>query len=355
MRFSLPTRESVLRVSETLAIGAVGGLAVQATGISAGLIIGSMLSVAVASLASRPLGIPPLPTRILLMALGMVLGGVITPETLHGIATYPISVALLAGAILCVMISVAIYLRLVHRWASLTAVLGASPGAVSQIMGIAAERGLDLRALAVVHMVRVVMLTTALPFGFSLFGLTSTGGGIPRLGARLISAPELLLLVTVSVGTCLLLNRLRFNGAWVFGAMIGSGALHGAGLIEGGLPNWAITIVIISLGCITGSRFAGTSLRVLLQHLAAGFGSFAIAAAVTAVFVALVLILSPAQPAVVIAAFAPGAQDTMMVLALALNLDPVFIGAHHAARFLIVSLAIPLGARLVDRLTARSS
>ena len=27
-------------------------------------------------------------------------------------------------------------------------------------------------------------------------------------------------------------------------------------------------------------------------------------------------------------AFAPGAQDTMMVLALALHLDPVFVGAH---------------------------
>jgi uncharacterized membrane protein AbrB (regulator of aidB expression) len=48
----------------------------------------------------------------------------------------------------------------------------------------------------------------------------------------------------------------------------------------------------------------------------------------------------------VVVAFAPGAQETMMVLALSLHLDPVFIGAHHVSRYMIVSLALPLLARL---------
>ena len=42
-----------------------------------------------------------------------------------------------------------------------------------------------------------------------------------------------------------------------------------------------------------------------------------------------------------VVAFAPGAQDTMMVLALALHLDPVFVGALHLSRFLLVSLLVP--------------
>jgi uncharacterized membrane protein AbrB (regulator of aidB expression) len=44
----------------------------------------------------------------------------------------------------------------------------------------------------------------------------------------------------------------------------------------------------------------------------------------------------------VVVAFSPGAQDTMMVLALALHLDPIFVGAHHVARFLLVSLSLPI-------------
>ena len=35
----------------------------------------------------------------------------------------------------------------------------------------------------------------------------------------------------------------------------------------------------------------------------------------------------------------------MMLLALALNLDPVYVGAHHLTRILLVSVAMPLIAR----------
>jgi uncharacterized membrane protein AbrB (regulator of aidB expression) len=49
-----------------------------------------------------------------------------------------------------------------------------------------------------------------------------------------------------------------------------------------------------------------------------------------------------------VAAYAPGAVDVMMILALALHLDPVFVGAHHLARILAVSLALPVMARLTD-------
>ena len=63
---------------------------------------------------------------------------------------------------------------------------------------------------------------------------------------------------------------------------------------------------------------------------------------------ALTTLLSvPIADAVV--AFAPGAQDTMMVLALALHLDPVYVGAHHLARFLAVSFSVAVVARRLVR------
>ena len=59
------------------------------------------------------------------------------------------------------------------------------------------------------------------------------------------------------------------------------------------------------------------------------------------------LLSVPVADAVV--AFAPGAQDTMMVLALALHLDPVFVGALHLSRFVLVSLLVPIPARIRRR------
>jgi uncharacterized protein len=44
----------------------------------------------------------------------------------------------------------------------------------------------------------------------------------------------------------------------------------------------------------------------------------------------------------VIVAYAPGSVDAMMILALALHLDPVFVGAHHLTRVFVVSLALPV-------------
>ena len=49
----------------------------------------------------------------------------------------------------------------------------------------------------------------------------------------------------------------------------------------------------------------------------------------------------------VIVAYAPGSIDAMMILALALHLDPVFVGAHHLARVFTVTLALPLIVRVL--------
>ena len=96
--------------------------------------------------------------------------------------------------------------------------------------------------------------------------------------------------------------------------------------------------------------FANTSPKILLSYLAAAFGSFAVAVAVAASFALIVVALLPFRIADVIVAFAPGAQDTMMVLALAMHLDPVYVGAHHLARFLAVSFSVAVVARrLVSR------
>jgi uncharacterized membrane protein AbrB (regulator of aidB expression) len=57
----------------------------------------------------------------------------------------------------------------------------------------------------------------------------------------------------------------------------------------------------------------------------------------------------------VIVAFAPGAQDTMMVLALALHLDPVYVGAHHLVRFLAVSFSVAVLTRHLVRRAPRQA
>jgi hypothetical protein len=71
--------------------------------------------------------------------------------------------------------------------------------------------------------------------------------------------------------------------------------------------------------------------------------------AVATFFILIVARFFPFSIANIVIAFSPGAQDTMMVLALALHLDPVYVGAHHLARFLVVTVSIAVAARRVAR------
>jgi membrane AbrB-like protein len=127
--------------------------------------------------------------------------------------------------------------------------------------------------------------------------------------------------------------------------MLTSAVLHGSGLIHALMPWWVANAAMISMGAITGSRFANTSPRMLLNYVAAAFGSFAVAVVIAALFAAGLITVLSLRAAEVMIAFAPGSVDAMMLLALALNLDPVYVGAHHLTRIFFVSLTMPIMAR----------
>jgi membrane AbrB-like protein len=127
----------------------------------------------------------------------------------------------------------------------------------------------------------------------------------------------------------------------MFGAMIGSSLLHGMGLVEGGLPPWLRGVALVGIGALIGTRFARVSTKTLLSHVNAGLGSFAIAIVISAIFVAVIALTTHVHLADILVAFAPGAMDAMLALALTLHIDPIFVGAHHLSRFVFVSITTP--------------
>src|SRR3984957_1906368 len=346
---ALPSRRVLIETTETLATALAGGLTFTYLGLPAGLVSGSVLAVATAALLGRPVRMPLLLARFCYVIVGILLGAVVTPETLRGVTTWPVSIALLMLCSVVMMLATSSYLRLVHRWDPLSALLGASPGSMAQVIALAAEFRADLRGIAIVQTMRVLGVTIGLPGGLALFGL-ATGGVIvvpgPPGGSSII---ELVVIAAVSALGAVAMTRLKFPGGILLGAMTGSAVLHGTGLVHAVLPWWLGSSGVVALGAVVGSRFANTTPRMLLDYLWAALGSSAVAIAVASVFVLIVTHFLPFRTSDVVIAFAPGAQDTMMVLALALRLDPVFVGAHHLARWLVVTFSVALAARRLGR------
>ena len=346
---AFPPRRLLIETAETLVIALAGGLTFAFLGLPAGLVSGSVLAVATAALIGRPVRVPLTLARICYIIVGTLLGAVVTPATLRGVTTWPASIALLMLCTVAMIVATMIYLRVVHRWDRLSALMGASPGAMAQVIALSSELGGDLRAIAIVQTVRVLLIVVGLPNGLALFGLVVPAMPVARGPAGMAVLGEMILLITVSTAFAVVFLRLRFPGGLLFGAMAGSGILHGTGLIHAVLPWWIGGSSVITLGALVGSRFANTTLRMLVGYLGAALGSFAVSMAVATVFILIVAHLFAFPIANIVIAFSPGAQDTMMVLALALHLDPVYVGAHHLARFIVVTFSIAVAARRVAR------
>ena len=341
-------KQALIPYAETLLIAAAGGVTFTLIGVPAGLVSGSMLVTAAAALMGRPTKVPLSLARVCFVLIGILLGAVVTPATLRGMATWPLSIVVLSASTVVMIVATTAYLRFVHRWEPLSALLGASPGSMAQALALATEFGANMRGIAIVQTVRVLLVTIGLPSGLALFGLAASGLPPAPPGAG-SSLDELAVLVTASTICAVLVHWLRFPGGLLFGAMAASAVLHGSDLVHVTLPRWLGSSAVVVLGALVGSRFANTSLTMLLEYFWAALGSAAVAIAVSAAFVLVVVSLLPFHASDVLIAFAPGAQDTMMVLALALRLDPVYVGAHHLTRFLIVTFSVAVTARRLAR------
>jgi hypothetical protein len=341
-----PALPALLPFLETLVTALAGGLLFTWIGMPAGLVSGSMLATALAALLGRPMSIPVPLAQASFVLIGILLGAVVTPETLRGIATWPLSIALLMVSATMMMVAATAYLRLVHGWDPLSSLLGASPGSMAQVMALSAEFHANLRGIAIVQTMRVLIVTIGLPGGLALFGLAASPIPVAASSAA-GSLGELAVLALASAASAMLMYRIKFPGGLLFGAMAASAILHGGGFLHGTLPWWLGSAAVVVLGGLVGSRFVNTRLVMLMDYFWAALGSSAVAIAVASLFVVLVTRLLPFRTSDVVIAFAPGAQDTMMVLALALHLDPVYVGAHHLVRFLVVTFSVAVAARRV--------
>jgi membrane AbrB-like protein len=185
----------------------------------------------------------------------------------------------------------------------------------------------------------VIILTAALPLILALTGLAPAA---PMALTSTIASPlELVALIAASIAVALLLRWVKFPASWMFGAMLASSLLHGAGMVDGGLPDWVRGVALVGIGALIGSRFARMKIKTLLSHVNAGLGSFAVAIVISAIFIAVIALTTSVRFSDVVVAFAPGAMDAMLALALTLHIDPIFVGAHHLSRFVFVTITTP--------------
>jgi uncharacterized protein len=334
--------EAPRKLALTLAVGAAGGAAFFALGLPVPWLSGPAVAVACISIAGVDLSVPRWLRDATLVFLGATMGAAVTPDTLTQVARWPLSLAGLAVCVFCTMSAISFYLERVHGYDRATARLSAVPGALPYVLALATESNGDERRIAIIQMVRLTALLIGLPSVLTLLGLKSAATAA-AVGPVWIT--ELVILMAGGALGGWLFGVFKAPAAALFGSMVAGALLYGSGSISSSLPFWLTQPGLVVIGATVGSNFAGVNRLLLLDTLLASVGSVVIGAAVAmlcALPAAWVLGLPPAQ---LWLAYAPGGVETMAIMAMALGLDPAFVGGHHLARFFGLGVFVPVWLR----------
>lgn len=332
----------MLRLPVTLAAAGLGGLAFQALGLPAPWLSGALIGVVALVMAGFEPHLPD-PLRDLGMFLaGTVTGSAITPEMLRAAARYPISLVMLAITSVAIVIVGRYVLVRFFKWDRISAFFATMPGALSAVIAGVAALGGDMTRVVAVQSFRMFVLVAMLP---SIVFVSVTPKGV--LDAGVLAAPDFAAVMALGLMVSLVFVRLGVMAPFLLGGMAGAAALHMSDVVHGAPPPLVTAAAMLLVGAYSGSRIAMVDLGYLRSLILPGIASFLVTTLIAAIGALITAWIVGLSPAATLVAFAPGGLEAMVLLGIALGFDPLFVAAHHVARFVALAAIVPFLVRWI--------
>lgn len=322
----------------TLGVGLAGAALFWASGFPAAVLTGPAAAVSLATILGLRTAIPARLRDGVFLTIGITIGSTVTPEVIATAMAWPLSLFVLTVSLFLTLIVAQRLLIRGFGYGRMTALLSAAPGHLSYVLSMSTAVDADVRRVALVQTVRVLLLTLLVPVLISLWGVKGTA---QLMDTGTIAPIALALTFVLAVVAGLLLKRLGMPAPLLIGAMAVSAIGHGANYTPGAIPPWLTAAAFVCMGSLIGTRFRGFSHRQIGSALAAGLVMTLIACAFAALGAGLAARLVGLPPAALLLAFAPGGVEIMAALAVETGLEPAFVAAHHVFRLLVLGVFIP--------------
>lgn len=339
-------KRAPLVMPRTLALGAGAGWLFSMIGLPLPWLTGPIAITAGLAISGVAVTIPNWFRPVIFMMLGVTIGSRVNEQMVADLARWPGSLALLVLYVPAAIVIMYAYFRLVARTEPNTALVSSTPGSLAFVLAYAADSGADVRKVVVTQSVRLGILVLLLP-------VAVTQVASPPDPAPLAPSDpfdQIWLFGAAAAGGILAAWKVNIPAAPMIGALVVTAALHASGANQAMLPDGAIMAAQVALGCMIGGRLEGTDRAELARVSVTGLGAVVVGIALSALFAITVELLLGIGFAQALLAFAPGAIEAMALMAVSLDLDPAYVGAHHIVRVLLMPLMIPLvGKWLVPR------
>ncbi|GGC88766.1 AbrB family transcriptional regulator [Vreelandella lutescens] len=331
----------------SLSVGALGGTLFHLFNLPLAWMLGPLVANLLASAKGVKVAVPEPLRNVFLAVMGLVLGSQVTPELAHRVLDWPLSAALLlAGVAASTAVASAWYRRC--GFDPVSAWFGASPGAMTAMIMLGDKCGGDPQRIAIAQSLRIILVILFLPPLFWAFE-----GGEGQLGPASSVLEHGWMLLTIPL--LLPLGRwLKIPSSALLAPLLMAALLSGLDIASLALPSWGMNLMLWVLGSAIGSRFQGMTRRLLGRYLWQSGVATLLALIVLAVFAELIHQTVGVGRDVALLALAPGGIGEMAILAVALDIDPVFVAFHHLLRMITLMIVAPFWARWLLHRSARS-
>lgn len=336
------------RTALTLIVGALGGGLFWYLHMPLPWMLGATIATTAVALFGGGLAVEHNLRNFMVAVIGVLLGSTFTPALLGRVVEWIGSVAVLVIYVPVAIGVTFLYLRKVARFDATTAFFGAAPGGLNEMVLMGEAMGGDVRSIALLHSIRIVVTV----FGISFFFRYVLDLAVPAFMPSVAAAPGLIdlgILLACALLGIALGQRLNFPAAPLITPMAISAAVHLLGLTASQPPSDLVAIAQVVIGASIGAKFVGLPLRALARTSGHAIVATLLMLGMTGLFALLLGVISRVPIAAAMLSLAPGGVTEMSLIALALGVDAAYVATMHLCRLFAVLGLSPLLWRVIRK------
>ena len=330
-----------------LGLGLAGGAVGNYLGIPLGWLLGAIVANMAASMHNLPVAIPTPLRRAALAVLGVMIGSAFTPQLLTRTHEWGLSLAAMVVFLILAVAWAYFYGRQVTRFDKRTALFAGIPGGLGEMIMLGWSMGANPRTTSLAQSARLLTILVVVPLLLKVFadleaGATAAPDSAPQSALHM---RDLIALTACAVASGFVARFVRAPAPFLVGPMLTTAALYLSGFSDGRLPVELIAFTQVVIGSGIGATFSGATLPELFRTFSLSIGLTLSLLALVVVFAYGVSLHTVFSFAALMLAFTPGGIAEMGILALLLDIDPVFVSTHHTLRVVLIYVLVPFVAR----------
>ncbi|MDR1856843.1 MAG: AbrB family transcriptional regulator [Desulfovibrio sp.] len=346
-----PDVDDILRKARPWAIlaalTAVLTIVLKTLDVPASSMLGSMGAAIVLALRGTPVHEPRWCPVLGQSVIGCLMGSTLTEPVLESMAAnWPM---LLACVLFAIVNGLAIGLFMMARGSlpGTTAIWGTSPGAAAAMVFMSAAYGADMRLVAIMQYLRVVLIAVSAVAAAMILPPGSGGTATPLATTLPPGSMSLLPTLALILGCAAVARRIPFGAAPIVLPMVLGALLQHWGVLRIEMPHWLLAIGYALLGWSIGLRFDREILRTAMHLLWKIVGAIAWMMGSSACLAVWLVLEAGIDPVTAYLATSPGGLDSTTAIAASCGADLGLVVTIQAGRMLVVSLVGPPLARLL--------